>query len=639
MNDGTDVYENDLIRYYSSDMTKIQFGIAKEYNDFENRITVSAVVPIKINPVNIIETYRESDWKKIDLTRDDGKVEMTVYPFREAFTISEKKNRENRIAVDLPYTITGKTTLEHLLDVGKDGFLNQLSATMKGIINNNIMAFSFDSVFSNGTSYSPKLVVKLPYQGKFKYTMNQLFMVGNKDYLYERILTDIKSVIYSTVFKDSNKIDTQLYDGQREYSKIRIPLPYTKKTSTKFWPFVYSPDYAYTKVITQMREIVNSEVVEFKSNLKVSLPYTTESSIKFWDYVNSPDYAEQAITTEALRVINEDIVQEVSLDGSTVVNLPYVFRGQYSFKELMNKGTSYMDGDIRADIRTTINSKLIKKYYYCNGTTKISGLPWIDKINMKSIDLLDYDADGLLSKITGDLEDIVNDKANKFSSDLVFPWIDTTKIRFGNLMSSGKVTISNNIIDYIIQLIDSKMEAFQYGTIITSGKFVMPFYLTGYRLNEISDTGLRNEIINNFESLLAIINSTSSTIKTYRDTDTTAVGKRLKVEIPLVEHLELLADESNSTKNVYRCFITNHDELTRAYIIVSNNRFNKDIIIASPHIDSENSVVLETFENNENPLKYKTDYLKYLVDKNKKDVIDMVSRYNESPYDEGVVYV
>ena len=129
------------------------------------------------------------------------------------------------------------------------------------------------------------------------------------------------------------------------------------------------------------------------------------------------------------------------------------------------------------------------------------------------------------------------------------------------------------------------------------------------------------------------------TIKTYRDTDTTAVGKRLKVEIPLVEHLELLADESNSTKNVYRCFITNHDELTRAYILVNNKRFNKDIVIASPHIDSENSIVLETFENSENPMKYKTDYLEYLVNKNRKDVIDMVSRYSESPYDEGVVYV
>lgn len=639
MTDGTDVYENDLIRYYSSDMSKIQFGIAKEFDDFENRLTVSAVVPIKINPAHIIEVYREADWKTITLTRDDGKVEMTTYPFRDIFTISEKKNRENRIAADLPYKASGQTTLQNLFNLDKEGFLNQVNATIKKIINEKIMAFSFDSTFSNGTAYHPTLITKLPCVGKFKYTMNQLFMVSNKDSLKERVITDIYDVIYSSVLRDTNKIDTVIYDGQRDYAKIRIPLPYTTTSKAKFWDFVYDPDYAYTKVTTSMREIVNNEVVEFNSTLRETLPYTTTSSIKFWDYANSPDYAEQSITTEALRVINEDLVNEVSVNGDTVVNLPYTFRGQYSFKELMAKGTDYMTGDVRSDIRSKINNKLIKKYYYSNGTTKISGLPWIDKITITNNDLLSFDADGLINKCIDDLENVVDVNATKYDSNLVFPWITTYKIRSGDLLSGGKVTVSDSVLDYCIQMIDSRLEAFQYGIIITNQKLTMPFYITGYTLSEIDDSLLRNEIINNFESLLSNINFMYPNIKTYRDTDTTIVGKRLKVELPLIEHLELLDNESNSTQNVYRCFISNHDELTRAYILVNNKRFNKDIVIASPHIDSENSIVLETFENNENPMKYKTDYLEYLVNKNRKDVIDMVSRYSESPYDEGVVYV
>lgn len=641
MQDGTEVYENDLVRYYSSDMTKIQFGIAKDYDDFENRLIVSAVIESKINPVSIIELYRESDWKTLDITRERDRVTLISYPFRDPFILTEKKNRENRIVAELPYTASGKTTTAHLFDLGYDGFMNQVNATIKMLINEKIMAFNFDSSFTNGTAYHPKLMVRLPYIGKFKYTMNQLFMVSNKEYLKERIITDITQVIYSKVFKDTNKIDTVIYDGQREYSKIRIPLPYKKTAKAKLSEFIYSPEYAYTKLTTSMREIVNNEVVEFKGNLKTSLPYTTTSTIKFWDYANSPAYAEQSINTEALRIIAEDLVTDVTVNGNTVVNLPYTFRGQYSFKTLSTKGTAYMDGEIRADIRSLINTKLIKKYYYSNGTTKVSGLPWIDKISIHNQDLLDkdLDANGVLGKIVQNLQKIINDNANKYDATLIFPWYVNNQLAMRDLFSSSTLSISEQVKDFIIQIINSKLEAFQYGVIISNQKLTMPFYITGYRLNEIPDTQLRNEILNNFESLLAAINLTYPTIKTYRDTDTTIVGKRLKVEVPIIEHLELLVNESSFTQNIYRCFIANDGELTRAYIIVNNSRFNKDISIASPHIDSENSVVLKTFDFSENPLKYKTDYLEYLVNRNKKDVLNMVSHYAESPYDEGVVYV
>ena len=98
------VYENDLVRYYTDDLSAIQFGIAIRYDEFDNRLIVRATVESSVNPFNIIENYREEEWQHITFDRHDDYVSMSIYPFNGEWTITEKQEKSNRIVVDMPYT-------------------------------------------------------------------------------------------------------------------------------------------------------------------------------------------------------------------------------------------------------------------------------------------------------------------------------------------------------------------------------------------------------------------------------------------------------------------------------------------------------------------------------------------------------
>ena len=76
--DGIDIYENHLVRYFTDDRSKIQYGLARRFDSYSNRLIVSAQLEAKINPANIIETYTEEEWKHITFDRDDKFVFSTI---------------------------------------------------------------------------------------------------------------------------------------------------------------------------------------------------------------------------------------------------------------------------------------------------------------------------------------------------------------------------------------------------------------------------------------------------------------------------------------------------------------------------------------------------------------------------------
>ena len=133
---------------------------------------------------------------------------------------------------------------------------------------------------------------------------------------------------------------------------------------------------------------------------------------------------------------------------------------------------------------------------------------------------------------------------------------------------------------------------------------------------------MKESIINRFEQLLGCLNAQFWEIKTVQD------SLKLPLEqtaaMPLIREMEFIKEYSSSMKHVYRMYINHSGEIYRAFMIINNRRLHKNITIASPHITSQNSIVLKEVDDVENPLTYDMNYLKFLVNDRKNEVTQML---------------
>ena len=85
---------------------------------------------------------------------------------------------------------------------------------------------------------------------------------------------------------------------------------------------------------------------------------------------------------------------------------------------------------------------------------------------------------------------------------------------------------------------------------------------------------------------------------------------------------------SNDKNKVFRVHLRDNSNIYKAFIMVNDRRRFKGIVFAAPHIYSENNLVLQTFNEDEDPMKYsKEDYLKSLLIFNRKAILDLVKVY------------
>lgn len=522
--DEISVYENDMVRYYTDDLSTIQFGLAIKYDSFENRLTVRAITETLVNPVNIIEVYTEEEWQHITFDKYDDYVNMNIYPFHGGWAMIEKKGRTNKVLVELPYTKYSTFSWARLEEIGLEQFEEQLQLTAINILNTEIMEFSFNTTEVDEAA-SMKIIRNLPYTGQFE-------------------------------------IETESVMG------------YTSMLNFKTWLLNQIEIVISAKILNEIHE----EIVDLdKLTRKVSnLPYTVHETISFSDILENSGEVRRSTEYNAISLIQTDLMDLLNEEdnNSNFVVLPHREYGDFNMDTIWDYGLDYFYEGAINYARKIINGKLVRKYVYSNGTTIVMDLPWIEKWTMSMWDI----------------------------------------------MRIGKEETERLTIEHILNLVNIKANTFKYGIVITKDKFNMAMYIYGAPLMEIADDKLKDEIIEHFEEIIANLNMNYWNIKTIEDMK----GSKVSVNLPIVETLEKVENECNSQRDIYRVFIRYSNSLFRAYLLVSNKKLFKGVTIASPHIYSQNSIVLAEVEGKENPMKYEEEYLKYLVNNRRNDVIDMV---------------
>ena len=528
---GMNVYRNDLVRYYTELHDKVQFGIVTDYDDFDNKLTVSAVVSYKISPVNVLERYSEEEWTDIKFTKYSDHVSMSLYPFLSPWTIIEKKGRTNRMMVETPYIKHSTFSWARIEEIGYQMFKEQLELTAVSIICNEVMEFSFNDLTD---LEQVRIIRNLPYEGSFDISMGTVTEYSNtQETLKQQILNNIHAIIVQEILKtnDSDVVD--------------LSTLITSATPTK--------------------------------STTVSLPYTEVETVTVPELMenNDRDMLFRDIQQRSFDVLKSIIANvDTSQSSERYVALPYRHVAKLDMGMVWDYGLQYFYESVSNSARRVILNNLIKQYQFSNGVTIVMNLPYSGDWSLNEFDVL----------------------------------------------SMGRDDAEERVLEHIVQMLYAKAKSFKYGIVLNKGMFNMSMFIYGAPLMEMENQDLCTEIVNHIQEILLNINMSYWQVKTRGD------GK-VSVSLPLVEDLEYISEESNQQMNVYRMFIRYNDAFYRAYMLVINKKRFAGVIFAAPHIYSQNSLILIEADKGDNPMKYKQDYLKYLVNNRRNEVIDIIEAY------------
>lgn len=319
-----DIYTNDLVRYYTDDMSSLEFGIVKGYDSYYKRLVVSALNQSRPKIVNVIERYPEEEWKDMTFVRErPDYVTMTIKPFEGIFTIIQKNLLQNSIIKELPYKRIFSISCSHILTQGADNFINELNYTAKNIINNEILHYDL-SMHNNADSGVDKRVVdyNFPYHGKLLASYNVITNWDKQTQLKKQVLSEVEDTI-------KDLMDMSLEDSQYSLTIPKIALPKVgsfKLQNTELFEYDNTDDLK-KEILRRIYYIIGHEMIdpnkkttaETIAKLKeLDLPYTGYYSLRLENF-------ESKSGLELANEVNEVVLNSLDYD---------LLRDQSSRKEM-----------------------------------------------------------------------------------------------------------------------------------------------------------------------------------------------------------------------------------------------------------------------------------------------------------------
>lgn len=666
---GMDIYRNDMVRYYTELHDKVQFGIVTDYDDFDNKLTVSAVVSYKINPVNVLERYSQEEWQDIKFTKYPDHVSMEMYPFKSDWSIIEKKGRTNKVLVETPYTKYTTFSWSRIEEIGYVMFKEQLELTAASIINNEVMEFSFNNL----TDLEEVRVIRnLPYEGEFKINVNTLISYANNfQTLKQQIINGVQAVIASEILKtgsseivDLSKIGSNDYTSTTslEYEAVMRRLPYKAVFDLSMDTFLEMGGNDSTmmkqQAMNNIKDALNTQVlkgIDLSSTtlsngtnvVMVSTPENEELNSRlpfksmfdmnadaFMEYGTDHTGLKKYVMDTIKGVLDRDVLQGLTassistVNGTTMITLPYIETSTMTTKELLETNDRDMlYREIQQRGFEVLKSIISRIDLSSQSTERYIILPYRQVGTMKMDVIWDYGLQYFYESIANNARRVILNnliKQYQFSNGVTIvmnlPFSGDWTLDEHEVLSVGREEAENRVLRHIEEMLYTKARTFRYGIVMNKGQFNMSMFIYGAPLMEIENENLCSEIVEHVEEILLNINMSYWQIKTRGD------GK-VSVHLPLVEDLEYMPEESNTQMDVYRVFIKYNDAFYRAYMLVMNKKRFAGVVFASPHIYSQNSLVLIEAVKGENPLKYRQDYLKYLVNNRRNEVIDVIEKY------------
>ena len=593
-----DIHTNDLVRYYTEDKTKIQYGLAISYDNITNTLTVKAGVEDLINPNKVIEVYNEDQWKDITINRHDGYVDVDIYPFDRNWVITEKQGRINNFITDMPYTRYGVLDWSRYEEIGYDEFLNQLELFYTNLINTEVMEFSFNY------NLKPNRTVKLhnlPVEDKFEMSVGSLLSyASNATRLKQQLMFNIETILMNDVLaiSDQNVVDLddrfhEEYDNERQKAiddmLAKLPLIETETiTSTDIANGRVSKNFKNNLFEKQIKTIQDEilKALDFAKEdedyTRIKLPYelkkiyTTSQLMKLERGKFLRDL--ESIGTDMIGLFNRDISTGILVEQSiqsdrkrrNLILLPHTELATVNMDKLWDHSVEYLYNHSIDTARDVIINKLIKGSKYTS-SNEVIDLSYTIHSGINTTKILDMDRTEQIAYITSHM---------------------------------------NTILDEISTML-------KYKVVLGKDKFNTTVYIAGLSLDKTTDEELKEEIINNMEYILGKINEEYWDINTREETSNS-------LYIPLIDDLEYIEKESNSSKKVYKTYIKYNNTIYLGYIIVIRGKAFNGVKFASKTPNSNNNIVLVDADRSIDPLEYSLDYIKFLVNNKRNDVINLV---------------
>lgn len=299
--DGIDIYDNHLVRYFTDDRSKIQYGLAKRFDSYSNRLIVSALLEAKVNPANIIETYTEEEWKHITFDRGDEKfISTTIYPFYGPFTLSEKLGKANRIVKDLPYKKNSKYSYLKLMNMSKEEFQKEVLDGAYGIVRNEVMDYNLSSINGGSTSLNLKVITSLPVGGKFETTFDIFSQARNPDSIVRDYMGRLETLIYSKILNGASQEDVD------SNFVLLEKLPYIENQTLSYMKDIFPKGYKDNFIIdmeAKIRNIINTNLIKHYT-------YSNGATIIF----DLPFVFEWQIFTETIFELGKEATKELVIE-------------------------------------------------------------------------------------------------------------------------------------------------------------------------------------------------------------------------------------------------------------------------------------------------------------------------------------
>ena len=548
----------------------------------------------------------------------DGDIRDSGYSIDDPSYIKKSNYKDLERLKELEFPYTGHTILR----------LERLESTsgvdMKNEVMDAVLSSIDDYLFNYGKAKGKAINTALPIIGSFPITSDKFNSFPTTNELKAHVVSMIGKYIDNKVIGDEITNEESLAMYRNLHTNVTFPVTFTTQLQLKKDLDSQDPAVTMYQAFDTVSNVIDYNLLGMKSpkELEVELPYHVTISMSVEDLLKSGSQSQfYDVAVEDLEeFVNFDLLKST---GSITSDLPVRYSKTARVEDMLKNGIDFSKISMIDGASDFIDDDIIQHYQNQDSNE----LPHIETEKMDSTRTLMNDSswnfylDTALYKARKYIEQnqipkyTYNDRRIEVEN---IPYNVNKEVSVLDLLQASNTVNEETTTQDAFNYIMMKAKDFKYFVLLTNKQFVLPLYLTGEPLENITNSALRETIINAFEDILSWYNANNTTVETkkisHKDIDRVA---------PFIQSIEIVPSQTNSKNVVFRVFLTDDVNTYKAFIMINDRRKFKGIVFSSPHIYSENNLVLKNFDHNEDPMEYnKEDYLRLLMTHNKQAILN-----------------
>lgn len=548
----------------------------------------------------------------------DGDIQDSGYSVDDPSYIkkSNYKDLERLKELEFPYTGHNVLRLERLESIS--------GVEIKNEVLNNVLRSIDDYIFNHGKTKGKIINTVLPVVGSVPISLDRLNLFSTTNEIKSYVVNMIGKYIDNKVVGDEITNEESLAMYRHLHSTTTFPVTFNTQLQLKIDLDSQDPAMVMYQALNTVGNVIDYDLLGMESpkELEVELPYSVSRSMSVEDLLKSSNQSQfyDVAVGDLEEFINFDLLKS---NGSITSDLPIRYSKTASVEDMLKNGVDFSKISMIDGASDFIDDDIIQHYQ----SQDSNELPHIETEKMDSTRTLMNDSswnfylDTALYKARKYIEQnqipkyTYNDRRIEVED---IPYTINKEVSVLELLQASNTvneeTTTQEAFDYIM----SKAKDFKYFVLLTNKQFILPLYLTGEPLENTTNSALRETIINAFEDILSWYNANNATIETKKISH-----DDIDRVVPFIQSMEIVPSQTNNKNVVFRVFLTDDTNIYKAFIMINDRRKFKGIVFSSPHIYSENNLVLKNFDRDEDPMIYnKEDYLRLLLTHNKQAILN-----------------